>query len=378
MASLQELAEHQRKQAKKTRLANSTPPKLPKKTKPKEKVEKPVIECLSCGKFKEKTNFYAATNKAFEQYGAIPYCKNCLKAMCANTEGDLDRRKTLETFRMIDKPFILSIWNKTIEKEGIGGIGKYLRELGFTYRNSGWLDGELENLSEEEQNINPSIAHMDYVTPAKTEVQKFKEFVVTDEIMKIFGTGFTDEEYFHMWNKYNFLKEHYTESTSMHREALVTYIRYKVKEEMAIAADKPQDAKTWGELAMKQAERAKINPNQFSKADLQGGLSTIGDIAQAVEENVDIIPVLPQFKYRPNDAVDFCIWNYINYARDLEGKPAVDYSEIYAFYDKAKKEYIESTGDPNGIFENDPTIKNRDKIKNFINLPEDYDEEGDK
>lgn len=115
----------------------------------------------------------------------------------------------------------------------------------------------------------------------------------------MFGTGYTDEEYFHMWNKYQFLSANYTEQTNMHTEALVTYVRYKVKEEMAVAAGKATEAKTWGELAMKQAERAKINPNQFSKADLQGGLTTIGEIAQAVEQNVDIIPVLPQFKFRP-------------------------------------------------------------------------------
>ena len=95
------------------------------------------------------------------------------------------------------------------------------------------------------------------------EAQKFKKFKVTNEIIKLFGTGYTDEEYFQMWNKYEFLKTNYVGDTSMHTEALVTYVRYKVKEEMAIVANMPQDAKVWGDLAMKQAERAKINPNQF-------------------------------------------------------------------------------------------------------------------
>ena len=146
---------------------------------------------------------------------------------------------------------------------------------------------------------------------------------------------------------------------------------------MAIVANLPGDAKTWGDLAMKQAERAKINPNQFSKADLQGGLTTIGEIAQAVEQNVDIIPILPQFKYRPNDAVDFCIWNYINYARDLEGKPLVEYKDVYKFYDKMKDAYIASTGDPYGIFDGDPTEGNREKVEKFIQLPKEYYEEGE-
>lgn len=178
-----------------------------------------------------------------------------------------------------------------------------------------------------------------------------------------------------MWNKYCFLRGNYPETTSMHTEALVTYVRYKVKEEMAVAANKPNDAKTWGELAMKQAERAKINPNQLTKADLQGGLSTIGEIAQFVEQNEDIVPILPQFKYKPHDAVDFCIWNYINYARALEDKPLVAYSDIYKFYDRMKEDYIKEYGDPNHIFDGDTTEKNREKIEEFTKLPKDYYEE---
>ena len=144
---------------------------------------------------------------------------------------------------------------------------------------------------------------------------------------------------------------------------------------MAIVNNKPNDAKIWGDLAMKQAERAKINPNQFSKADLQGGISTISEIAQTVEQNVDIIPILPQFLWRPNDAVDFCIWNYINYARDLEGKPLVEYKDVYKFYDKMKEDYIKSEGDPNGIFKNDPTVENRKKVEQYIKLPDEYYED---
>ena len=98
--------------------------------------------------------------------------------------------------------------------------------------------------------------------------------------------------------------------------------------------------------------------------------------SRRVEQNIDIIPTLPQFKYRPNDAVDFCIWNYINYARDLEGKPLVEYQDVYKFYDKMKQAYIEATGDAWGIFKEDPTEYNRDKIKKFIKLPEDYYEDG--
>jgi len=74
--------------------------------------------------------------------------------------------------------------------------------------------------------------------------------------------------------------------------------------------------------------------------------------------------------------LDFNIWCYINYIRDLEGKPLCDYEDIYKFYDKRKTEYIEQYGDPYNIFKDELTEENRDKIKKFISLPKDY-QDGD-
>ena len=65
---------------------------------------------------------------------------------------------------------------------------------------------------------------------------------------------------------------------------------------------------------------------------------------------------------------------YVNYERDLNGQTQVDYSDVYSFYDRKKAEYIEQNGDPFGIFTDDPTEKNRETVKTFIKLPEDYDE----
>ena len=39
-------------------------------------------------------------------------------------------------------------------------------------------------------------------------------------------------------------------------------------------------------------------------------------------------------------------------------------------YDKRKEEYIAKTGDPYGIFKDDPTEKNRERVKDFITMPE--------
>ena len=348
--------------------------KTVKKRAPKEEIS---IRCKACGKVKPATEYYNSYNEAHPD-GKIPYCKSCMKSMSNNIDNEIDREKSLSLLRTIDRPYIDRLWKTAVKQGGSSIMGRYIRLINLPqYQSYRWLDGDLHKLNQKQKELKPQLTETKYVEPVKTEIEKFEQFKVTNEIIALFGPNYTDEEYFLMWNKYKFLGANYKEQTNMHTEALITYIRYKVKEEMAVSNGRATEAKTWGELAMKQADKAKINPSQFNKADLQGGLSTIGEIAQAVEQNQDIIPILPKFRYRPADAVDFCIWNYINYARDLEGKPAIEYKDVYEFYDRAKEEYIASTGDPNGLFNNDPTVKNRDKINNFIQLPDDYYEESE-
>jgi hypothetical protein len=175
--------------------------------------------------------------------------------------------------------------------------------------------------------------------------------------------------------KYNALKNNYPEKTALHTEALMNYVRYRCMEELATADGEVKDAESWSKMAAKAATDAKINPSQLSQADLQGGLNSFSEISQAAEREVDIIKILPEFKYRPNDAVDFVIWNYINYTRKAKGLPQVEYSEVYNFYDEKKKEYIDQYGDPYGIFTDDPTEINRGKIEKFIQIPKGVDDD---
>ncbi len=59
-------------------------------------------------------------------------------------------------------------------------------------------------------------------------------------------------------------------------------------------------------------------------------------ITKAVEQAVDVIKIMPRFKYRPNDAPDFNIWCYVDYERKLNDQPPVSYEDVYSFYDKKR------------------------------------------
>ena len=227
-------------------------------------------------------------------------------------------------------------------------------------------------------NVSTSITTAEMKQKEKEDVyiKQVDNFVVTDDLIDLFGEGYTKTEYRLMQKKYETLKQNYTMQTNLHQEALVTYVRFKVKEEQATASGNVGEAEKWSRAAQDAADKAKLTPKQLTKADLQGGINNFSEIFKAVEQAIDVIPILPKFKFRPNDALDFNIWCYINYARDLQGLPHCEYEDVYRFYDKKKSEYLEQYGDPYGIFNDEPSEKNRENIKKFITLPKDY-EDGD-
>ena len=292
--------------------------------------------------------------------------------------------------QLIDRPFIPEVIEMTINEINNSGntkkpttdiVGKYMKNISSFPRYSKLTFMESMELNEGKNVIPTNISLTERKVrgkdPEKVFVSQDNDFLVTEEIIDRFGEGYTKGQYRKMQRKYDKLKQNYQLTTNLHEEALATYVRFKVKEEEATAHGDVASADKWNRAAQDAAEKAKLTPKQLTQADLQGGITTISEISRAVEEATDIIEILPRFKYAPNDAPDFIIWCYINFCRDLRGLPAVDYSEVYAFYDRRKQEYIAQYGDPYGIFTEDTSEKNREAIKKFIKLPNDYNMEGD-
>jgi hypothetical protein len=286
------------------------------------------LTCVMCGKLKKLNDFFQSFNP-IHQVGRLPYCKECLKDMCLDENGNINLENVKKMLKLIDRPFIYELF-KTSMKSGKDPIGMYMKNIAMKqYKYLGWKDSIFE--PDDPQHTDNSAL----------QEKNNKNIDINDDIIEFFGEGYTEDEYRAMYRKYNFLKNNYPEKTNMHIEALKTYVRFKVKEEFATARGDIGEAAKWAELATKAATNAKINPSQLSAADLQNGLSTFGQLVRAVEQAVDIIPILPRFKKKPKDSVDFNLWCYINYIRDLKGLPLVSYEEIYAFYEKRKREYVE-------------------------------------
>lgn len=304
---------------------------------PKSNTEVAKKVCRACGKEKkvngDNSAFYTS-NSALDSDGKTSACKMCIKKQI-----DYEKPETIKNqLRELNRPFLPDYWLSNIQECKNKGysdyFGNYLKNIQMPnskYKDMGWEDS--------------SDKSFDYRNPDQAE---FTEEITEEEIIYKWGEGYSALEYKMFERKYNMLKNNYPEKTAMHTEALLTYIRYRVKEEVATASGDSKAAKEWGTLAKDAATAAKINPSQLSKSDLSDGLDTFGQLARSVEQVVDIVSILPRFKERPQDRGDFTIWCYINYVRDLKGLPLADYSDIYKFYDERKKAY-EELGDDNDI-----------------------------
>jgi hypothetical protein len=323
---------------------------------------KELFECLECSIEKDKIKFYKSYNP-MSKTGLIHYCKDCIKKMISSQTGQVSIDRVKITLKLMDRPFLQDLWNSSL-KSGVDPFGSYMKNLCLTQnRMLLWKDSIFESSSEVKE-----LKYNEFYNP----VEKFE---LTNSIIEKWGAGYKIEEYEGFERKYKMLKNHYLEKTAMHTEALLKYIRYSVKEELATSANDVEDAKKWGGLAKDAGSAAKINPSQLSASDLQDGLSNFGQLVRAVEQAEDIIPILPKFKESPQDLPDFVLLCYINYIRDLKGLPPAKYKDIWAFYEERKKEYKNrfDISNKNSMFDDDNDDINND-VEDIEDIKGDNDE----
>lgn len=321
-------------------------------TKPEEIEQK---QCIKCLEYKDKisNNFFISYNENHGD-GLIPICKTCIKKMI-----DPNDISTVKSFlKEINRPFIFSLWESSIQtaKNKNSIIGIYLKNINMPqYRSLVWDD-----VSEED--IDKDNAEIETDSGQYNSYEIFLEnFKPTNRIIEKWGYGYSNEEYYFFEKKWNNLIDNYGKKTSFHTESLVTYIRFRVKEELATAQGKIKEAKEWGTMARDAATAAKINVSQLSKSDITGGIDLLPQLFEAVESKVGIIPILPKLKEQPYDDADLIIWTIVNYIRRLEDKSRVEYKDIWVFYDQMLEEFYKQKG-----YTKDMINKEKEKRNNIF------------
>ncbi|NUF05621.1 hypothetical protein G8D97_11570 [Bacillus sp. SPB7] len=291
--------------------------------KPKDKEK---LLCAACQKEKDKdSGFYNSRSKLYEKIGKVPICKSCLKK---NIDyNDMDSVYTV--LQQIDVKFDPLYWEQAVQRK-TDTFSAYMTMANSLkqFNGTGWKDSILEQ--------------QEKATDAETQRDSVEE--VSDEIIDKWGIGYTPDEYHQFERKYNKLIRNYGEKTALHTEGLLSYIRFRVKEELATAKGEVKEAKEWGQMASKAATDAKINVSQLSKSDISGGVDVLSQLFEAVETELGVIPLLPRLTAQPYDDADLIIWAIINYYRRLEDKEKVAYKDIYHFYDEMLEEDFKSKG----------------------------------
>ena len=301
------------------------------------------VYCVGCDKDKKPSEFYRSYGD--NESDLLTYCKKCCIKYSLNSGGDFNVEKFKDMLKKVDRPFLYDILSNNLKKykKIESSIGFYFKDLGMMqyrglkYKDSIFSPEDIKNKNEELEVIKPKISNN----------------AERNSLIDKWGFGYSDEELYYFEKKYDLLKENYPQRTAMHTEALLTYIRYRVKEELATAKGDVSEAQKWGQLADKASERAKINPSQLGKADLSGGLDGFGELTRAIEQAVDIVPILPKFIARPQDKVDFTLWCYINYVRRLKNLPDAEYKDIWHFYEDRKEEYKQNDSEREFKFEDE-------------------------
>ena len=359
--------------------------------------------CNFCHEKKKMTSFYISKSPLYSVDERVPVCKECMINASLNEDGTINELELNKILKKVDKPYYKDLIESSIqsfmrehsyvEEDKVPYYGKEILQKYFTLiamrqdRDKSYEDSEKEGFVHRTSNTPKSTKEriaQKYadITENKTvcDIRKNDEIVQTEEdvfevdqeMIDMFGEGFTRLEYKKMLKKYTDMTKTYVVQTNLHKEALLTYVRFKVKEEMATSKGDVQEAQKWYQAAQDAAEKAKLTPRQLSKEDLQGGIVNFSDIFTAVEGAKERVKIFPEFKYQPKDAADFIIWCYVNYERNLNNMPEVEYKDVYKFYDDKKHEYIEMYGDPYGIFAEDTTEINRETIEKFITVPNEF------
>ena len=359
--------------------------------------------CNFCHEKKKMTSFYISKSPLYSVDERVPVCKECMINASLNEDGTINELELNKILKKVDKPYYKDLIESSIqsfmrehsyvEEDKVPYYGKEILQKYFTLiamrqdRDKSYEDSEKEGFVHRTSNTPKSTKEriaQKYadITENKTvcDIRKNDEIVQTEEdifevdqeMIDMFGEGFTRLEYKKMLKKYTDMTKTYVVQTNLHKEALLTYVRFKVKEEMATSKGDVQEAQKWYQAAQDAAEKAKLTPRQLSKEDLQGGIVNFSDIFTAVEGAKERVKIFPEFKYQPKDAADFIIWCYVNYERNLNNMPEVEYKDVYKFYDDKKHEYIEMYGDHYGIFAEDTTEINRETIEKFITVPNEF------
>ena len=305
--------------------------------------------CHCCNEFKTKDAFY---NDSRYASGLFPECKECLKNQAcdynkATKEYSDNREKTIEVFHKLNLPFIDSEYKRQLQaiQEKIGEKNRSLAYLQLLvmvktlgqYNSLSWKDSDF-GADEIPDAINNSSRK-----PRR-------------EIQKLFGSGFTNDEYLYLQDQYDDWCAR-TQVDSKSQQTYVVRICFKLLD-IWKAQQRGDDTTKLDDSLNKLMEAANLQPKQNVSNAATDSL-TFGQLIEKWETEKPIPEPTDEFKDVDGIGKYIRVWftGWLSKALGLNASVYTkEYEEEISKYVVTKPEYTEEDGADeiyNKIFGND-------------------------
>ncbi len=322
------------------------------------------VYCSHCGGYRMPEMYFESMADTVD--GKLHICKDCLQKMCKKFYKEYkDYEHTLlmmclyTNFVFIRDVAKIAIKNVKKNDDNVGMLYAYYRaEYNFsTYATSNKGLNVNKNCFEHSNFEGNIFKFVDI--PEKTPICYFenqniesnvnipittKKGTITNEMKKKWGTGFKVEEYEKMEELFAELSKFKSKRNIIQTNAIVEYVRLKVKLDEAIGKGDLKDIEKWQKMTDTAAKNAGIKLDQLTAEDFGEGVDSWTGLVEMVEEYNSVIPLMPKMKKMAYDDIDFIIWQVVNYCRRLVELPEVEYEDIWKFIDERFIEEMKRRG----------------------------------
>ena len=247
-------------------------------------IDEDIILCHKCNEFLTKNVFYGSNEYAT---GVFPICKKCLMGMACDYDKKTkiytdNKKKTMRVLQLMNLPFIeatydnlvISNKNMTGERQIDTAWQQYMTILRSLpqYRGLTWDNSEYDSTSED----------------VSSSVRKPRK-----EITKIFGRGFSDDDYLYLQDQYDDWKAR-TQVDSKSQETYIIRICFKLLD-IWKAQKSGRDTKDLDKSLNELMAAANLQPKQ-NVGNSANDTLTFGQMIEKWEMEKPIPEPSPEFK----------------------------------------------------------------------------------
>lgn len=268
------------------------------------------ITCLSCGKSKKPSEFYASSSVFNASTGKIPYCKQCCIDLSCDFEGNIDINNFKNLLERIDKPFLPHILQSAYEegkKINSHPIGLYFKNINSLDQYSNWTWKDSMSECHDNNEITPENIQ-------EYESKMVKNFVITDEMIARWGSNYSKKQIMDLEKFYNDMKMTHNIVTPQHIKALIMMCKMQLKMDMYLENNDMTSFEKLHRQYQALLQSSGLRPIDKVGGDEATGMRSFSAIFEEVEKDGFIEPVPIEVH---QDIVDRTIMYILNYTLKL-------------------------------------------------------------